>query len=68
VEPFVDIVTGPREAAPRKNEVGRTITMNETVIETQARSLIEDRIHATHPRPVRRHSRRHRRLRKPSWL
>jgi hypothetical protein len=42
--------------------------MNETVIEIQARYLIEDRIHATHPRAVRRDSRRHRRLRKPSWL
>jgi len=42
--------------------------MNETVIETQARYLIEDRIHATHPRAVRRDGRRHRRLRKPSWL
>jgi len=42
--------------------------MNETVIEAQARYLIEDRIHPTHaphPTGVRR---RHRRLRKLSWL
>jgi hypothetical protein len=42
--------------------------MNETVIEAQARYLIEDRIHPTHrhqPTAVRR---RHRRLRKLSWL
>lgn len=42
--------------------------MNETVIEAQARFLIEDRIHPTRqPRPtgVRR---RHRRLRRLSWL
>jgi hypothetical protein len=42
--------------------------MNETVIEAQARYLIEDRIHPTHrsqPTGVRR---RHRRLRRLSWL
>jgi hypothetical protein len=42
--------------------------MNETIIEAQARYLIEDRIQPTHrPRPtdVRRH---HRRLRRLSWL
>ena len=42
--------------------------MNETVIEAQARYLIEDRIHPTHrPQPsgVRR---RHRRVRRLSWL
>jgi hypothetical protein len=42
--------------------------MNETVIETQARYLIEDRIHPTRahrPTGVRR---RHRRVRRLSWL
>jgi hypothetical protein len=42
--------------------------MNETMIEAQARYLIEDRIHPTHqPKPtgVRRH---HRRIRRLSWL
>jgi hypothetical protein len=42
--------------------------MNETMIEAQARYLIEDRIHPTHqPKPtgVRR---RHRRIRRLSWL
>lgn len=42
--------------------------MNQTVIEAQARYLIEDRIHPTHrqqPSDVRR---RHRRLRRLSWL
>jgi hypothetical protein len=42
--------------------------MNETVIEAQARYLIEDRIHPTHrqrPTGVRR---RHRRIRRLSWL
>ena len=39
--------------------------MNETVIEAQARYLIEERIHPTQPTGVRR---RHRRLRKLSWL
>ena len=42
--------------------------MNETVIEAQARYLIEDRIHPTHrPKPtaVRRH---HRKMRRLSWL
>jgi hypothetical protein len=42
--------------------------MNETVIEAQARYLIEERIHPTHqPKPagVRR---RHRRIRRLSWL
>jgi hypothetical protein len=42
--------------------------MNETVIEAQARYLIEDRIHPTHqPQPTN-VRRRHRRLRKLSWL
>ena len=43
--------------------------MNETVIEAQARYLIEDRIHPTRPAPhtggVRRRARK---LRKLSWL
>ena len=42
--------------------------MNETVIEAQARYLIEDRIHPTHrqqPTGVRRRARKVRRL---SWL
>jgi hypothetical protein len=42
--------------------------MNETVIEAQARYLIEDRIHPTHaarPTGVRRH---HRKIRRLSWL
>ncbi|MGC4110179.1 MAG: hypothetical protein QM747_07100 [Nocardioides sp.] len=42
--------------------------MNETVIEAQARYLIEDRVHPTHqhqPTDVRR---RHRRIRRISWL
>jgi hypothetical protein len=45
--------------------------MNETVIEAQARYLIEDRIHPTHRTQstgVRRRHRRHRRLRGLSWL
>jgi hypothetical protein len=42
--------------------------MNETIIEAQARYLIEDRIHPTHrhqPSGVRR---RHSRIRRLSWL
>lgn len=42
--------------------------MNETVIEAQARYLIQDWIHATHPRQSLHGRRRHRRLRKLSWL
>jgi hypothetical protein len=42
--------------------------MNQTVIEGQARYLIEDRIHATHPRQSVHDRRRHRRLRTLSWL
>jgi len=42
--------------------------MNETVIEAQARYLIEDRIRATRPRGTVRDHRRHRRLRTLSWL
>jgi hypothetical protein len=68
VEVFVDVVTGrPRQGA-HQNQVGRNTTMNETVIEAQARYLIEDRIHAARPS----HSaddcrrRRRRRLRKLS--
>ncbi|MFZ2013867.1 MAG: hypothetical protein WAV00_08605 [Nocardioides sp.] len=42
--------------------------MNETVIEAQARYLIEDRIRATRPWRSARDRRRHRRLRMLSWL
>jgi hypothetical protein len=42
--------------------------MNETVIESQARYLIEDRIHPTHGKQTTGIRRRHRRLRKLSWL
>jgi hypothetical protein len=42
--------------------------MDQTVIEAQARYLIEDRIHATHPRQSVHDRRRHRRLRALSWL
>jgi hypothetical protein len=44
------------------------MNINETMIEAQARYLIEDRIHSTHrpqPSAVRR---RHRRVRRLSWL
>jgi hypothetical protein len=42
--------------------------MNETVIEAQARYLIEDRIRAARPTQSVRGRRRHRRLRTLSWL
>ena len=42
--------------------------MNETVIEAQARYLIEDHIHPTHRQQPTSVRRRHRRLRKLSWL
>jgi hypothetical protein len=42
--------------------------MNETVIEAQARYLIEDRIHPTHRAQFTGVRRRHRRRRKLSWL
>jgi hypothetical protein len=44
--------------------------MNPTVIEAQARYLLEDRIHATHPSHPARDGRRRRRrrLRRLSWL
>jgi len=42
--------------------------MNQTVIEAQARYLIEDRIRATRPRKSVHDRRRHRRLRTLSWL
>jgi hypothetical protein len=42
--------------------------MNETVIEAQARYLIEDRIRATRPGRSAHARRRHRRLRPLSWL
>ena len=42
--------------------------MNETVIEAQARYLIEDRIRATRPKQSIPYRRRHRQLRKLSWL
>jgi len=68
VEVFVDIVTGrPRQGA-HQNQVGRNTTMSQTVIEAQARYLIEDRIHATHPSHSADDCRRRRRLRKLSWL
>jgi hypothetical protein len=43
--------------------------MNETVIEAQARYLIEDRTHSSHhrPRPTS-VSRRHPKVRRLSWL
>ncbi len=41
--------------------------MNETLIETQARYLIEDRIRATRPTPSDHDRRRHRRVRMLSW-
>ncbi|HET7432258.1 MAG TPA: hypothetical protein VFJ89_12190 [Nocardioides sp.] len=42
--------------------------MNETVIETQARYLIEERIHPTHGKHVTGVRRRHRKIRRLSWL
>ncbi|HEX3222556.1 MAG TPA: hypothetical protein VHR35_08310 [Nocardioides sp.] len=42
--------------------------MNETVIETQARYLIEDRIHPTRGKQSTGVRRRHRKIRKLSWL
>jgi hypothetical protein len=42
--------------------------MNETVIEAQARYLIEDRIHPTHQQQSTDVRRRHRRPRRLSWL
>jgi hypothetical protein len=42
--------------------------MNQTVIEAQARYLIEDRIHPTHRQQVSDVRRRHRRMRRLSWL
>ena len=42
--------------------------MNTTVIEAQAHYLIEDRIHPTHQSQPTEVRRRHRRLRKLSWL
>jgi hypothetical protein len=42
--------------------------VHETVIEAQARYLIEDRIHATHPSHSAHDRRRRPRLRKLSWL
>jgi hypothetical protein len=42
--------------------------MNETVIEAQARYLIEDRIHPTHRHQPMGPRRRHRKVRRLSWL
>jgi hypothetical protein len=42
--------------------------MNETVIEAQARYLIEDRIHPTRRQEPTGVRRRHRRIRRLSWL
>ena len=42
--------------------------MNETVIEAQARYLIEDRIHPTHRVRLTGVRRRHRRVRSLGWL
>ena len=42
--------------------------MNETVIEAQARYLIEDRIHPTHRQQPTTVRRRHRKVRRLSWL
>jgi hypothetical protein len=42
--------------------------MNETVIEAQARYLIEDRIHPTRRKEPVGVRRRHRRIRRLSWL
>jgi hypothetical protein len=42
--------------------------MNQTVIEAQARYLIEDRIHPTHRQQPSGVRRRHRRMRRLSWL
>jgi hypothetical protein len=42
--------------------------MNETVLEAQARYLIEDRIHPTHGKSATSVRRRHRKIRKLSWL
>jgi len=50
-----------------KNPEGKA-TMNETVIEAQARYLIQDRIHPAHRRQSVPDRRRHRRLRSVSWL
>ncbi len=42
--------------------------MNQTVLEAQACYLIQDRIHPAHPRQSVRDRRRHRFLRRVSWL
>ena len=42
--------------------------MKQTVIEAQAHYLIEDRVQATRRRQSVHHRRRHRRLRRLSWL
>jgi hypothetical protein len=42
--------------------------MNTTVIEAQARYLIEDRIHPTHRQQPTGVRRRHRKVRRLSWL
>ena len=65
---FVDKVRDDELAPPHENEVGRNTIMNETLIEAQARYLIEDRIRATRPRRSAHDRRRHRRLRMLSWL
>jgi hypothetical protein len=42
--------------------------MDKTLIEAQARYLIEDRIHPTHRQPPTATRRRHRKMRRLSWL
>jgi hypothetical protein len=44
------------------------MNVNETMIEAQARYLIEDRIHPTHRTQPTNVRRRHRRIRRLSWL
>jgi hypothetical protein len=66
MEVFVDQVTGVQEMARPTRTRSENPTMNTTVIEAQARYLIEDRIRATRPRQSV-HDRR-RRLRALSWL
>jgi hypothetical protein len=66
---FVEEVTGRHEeACPKRTKSEGNATMNQPVIEAQARYLIEDRVHAQHRRQSIHDRRRHRRLRTLIWL
>ena len=67
-EVFVEDIPGrPRVALPRTRSEGHP-TMYQSVIEAQARYLIEDRTHTTRRTQSTRVRRHHRRLRTLSWL